>query len=137
MHILYKGTKGYPQERKRLFAYFYIIKICYRLILSICKSNKKNTLRKIEKVLFGGKNCVFIGTNYLHKIQYTVYPTYQFPLYGGKGGSGKERCFLNLGFFVGVIGSVCGKYRLQVLTDVEELFCSSSFAAEGGKDVLG
>lgn len=41
MHTLYKGTKDYPQERKRLFAYFYIIKICYRLISSICESKKK------------------------------------------------------------------------------------------------
>lgn len=41
MHTLYEGTKDYPQERKRLFAYFYIIKICYRLISSICESKKK------------------------------------------------------------------------------------------------
>lgn len=81
MHTLYKGTKDYPQERKRLFAYFYIIKICYKLISSICESKKKKYLKKNRKSLFSffvGKN-VFNGTNYLHKIQYTVYPTYQFP----------------------------------------------------------
>lgn len=59
-----------------------------------------NTLKKNRKSFpFLGEKCVLNGTNYLHKIQYTVYPTYQFPWYGGKGGSGKERCFLNLGGF--------------------------------------
>lgn len=59
-----------------------------------------NTLKKNRKSFpFWGEKCVLNGTNYLHKIQYTVYLTYQFPWYGGKGGSGKERCFLNLGGF--------------------------------------
>lgn len=59
-----------------------------------------NTLKKNRKSFpFLGEKCVLNGTNYLHKIQHTVYPTYQFPWYGGKGGSGKERCFLNLGGF--------------------------------------
>lgn len=70
--------------------------------------NNNNTLKKNRKSLPFGGECVLNGTNYLHKIQYTLYPTYQFPWYGGKGGSGKERCFLNLGGFFFYMMSVRG-----------------------------
>lgn len=68
MHTLYKGTKDYPQERKRLFAYFYIIKICYRLISSICESKKKKYLKKNRKSLFS----FFVGKN-VFLMELTIY----------------------------------------------------------------